>query len=378
MIRRFIQNAGWPRIIIALFLLALFIAAPFVGVRVDTSLSNTLVRFGMNGVMVLAMIPMVQAGCGLNFGLPLGIIAGLLGATLSIEFNVEIMARLVELAGQYKITWLTQEFAEAWKAPLGFASAIVIAVPIAAILGWFYGKLLNRVKGDEMMIATYVGFSSVSFMCIMWLLLPYKHPTMVWGYAGQGLRTTISVEGYWLHVLNDSLSVNLGDYSFMPECINHLYIPTGMLIFFAVMALLVWLFMKTKTGTAMTAAGSNPEFARASGVNVDRMRTISVMLSTVLGAIGIIVYEQSFGFIQLYMGPFYMALPAVASILLGGASVNKASILNVIVGTFLFQGILTMTPSVINSYLQTDMSEVIRLIVSNGMILYALTRKVRG
>ena len=378
MIRRFIQNAGWPRIIIALFLLALFIAAPFVGVRVDTSLSNTLVRFGMNGVMVLAMIPMVQAGCGLNFGLPLGIIAGLLGATLSIEFNAQIMTRLVELGGLHNISWLTQEFVDAWRAPIGFASAIIIAVPIAAILGWFYGKLLNRVKGDEMMIATYVGFSSVSFMCIAWLLLPYKNPTMVWGYAGQGLRTTISVEGYWLHVLSDSLAINLGDYSFMPEWIDHLYIPTGMLLFFAVMAVLMWIFMRTKTGTAMTAVGSNPEFARASGVNVNRMRTISVMLSTILGAIGIIVYEQSFGFIQLYMGPFYMALPAVASILLGGASVNKASILNVIIGTFLFQGILTMTPSVINSYLQTDMSEVIRLIVSNGMILYALTRKVRG
>ena len=378
MIRRFIQNAGWPRIIIALFLLALFIAAPFVGVRVDTSLSNTLVRFGMNGVMVLAMIPMVQAGCGLNFGLPLGIIAGLLGATLSIELNTKIMEWLVQLAGQYNISWLTQEFVDAYRAPIGFISAIVIAVPIAAVLGWFYGKLLNRVKGDEMMIATYVGFSSVSFMCIAWLLLPYKHPSMVWGYAGQGLRTTISVEGYWLHILNDSLALNFGDYSFMPEWINHLYIPTGMLIFFAVMAVIVWLFMKTKTGTAMTAVGSNPEFARASGVNVDHMRTISVMFSTVLGAIGIIVYEQSFGFIQLYMGPFYMALPAVASILLGGASVNKASITNVIIGTFLFQGILTMTPSVFNSVFQTDMSEVIRLIVSNGMILYALTRKVRA
>ena len=377
MLRRFIHNAGWPRIIIALFLLVLFIAAPKAGVRVDTSLSNILVRFGMNSVMVLAMIPMVQAGCGLNFGLPLGIIAGLIGATLSIELNEWLMSFLVKLAGQYGITWLTQEFVTEYHNAIGFASAIVIAVPIAAVLGWFYGKLLNRVKGDEMMIATYVGFSSVSFMCIMWLLLPYKHPTMVWGYSGHGLRTTISVEGYWLHALNDWLAVNLGDYSFMPDFLKHLYVPTGMLIFFAVMALLVWIFMKTKTGTAMTAVGSNPEFARASGVNVDKMRTISVVLSTVLGAIGIIVYEQSFGFIQLYTGALYMALPAVASILLGGASVNKASILNVVIGTFLFQGILTMTPSVINSYLQTDMSEVIRLIVSNGMILYALTRKVR-
>lgn len=372
MIGRFIQNAGWPRIIIALFLLGLFIAAPFVGVRVDTSLSNTLVRFGMNGVMVLAMIPMVQAGCGLNFGLPLGIIAGLLGATLSLEWNAEIMSWLAGLGTQYKISWLNEVFVMEWREAIGFASAIIIAIPIAAILGWFYGKLLNRVKGDEMMIATYVGFSSVSFMCIAWLLLPYKHPTMVWGYAGRGLRTTISVEGYWLHVLSDSLALNI-----QTEDI-HLYIPTGMLIFFAVMAFIVWVFMRTKTGTAMTAVGSNPDFARASGVNVDRMRTIAVIMSTILGAIGIIVYEQSFGFIQLYMGPFYMALPAVASILLGGASVNKAGILNVIIGTFLFQGILTMTPSVINSYLQTDMSEVIRLIVSNGMILYALTRKVRA
>jgi simple sugar transport system permease protein len=36
-----------------------------------------------------------------------------------------------------------------------------------------------------------------------------------------------------------------------------------------------------------------------------------------------------------------------------------------------------MTPSVINSLLHTDMSEVIRIIVSNGMILYALTRKMK-
>ena len=136
--------------------------------------------------------------------------------------------------------------------------------------------------------------------------------------------------------------------------------------------------MKTRTGTALTAVGSNPEFARASGVNIDRTRIISTVLSTVIGGIGILLYQQSFGFIQLYQAPLFMAFPAVAAILIGGASVNKASILNVMLGTFLFQGILTMTPSVINSVLQTDMSEVIRIVLSNGMILYALTRKTQA
>ena len=72
-----------------------------------------------------------------------------------------------------------------------------------------------------------------------------------------------------------------------------------------------------------------------------------------------------------------LAIIAVGLLLIGGASVNKASMLNVILGTFLFQGLLTMTPSVINAALQTDMSEVVRLIVSNGIIVYALTRKTR-
>ena len=103
-----------------------------------------------------------------------------------------------------------------------------------------------------------------------------------------------------------------------------------------------------------------------------------MIMSTWLAAIGILMYEQGFGFVQLYMAPFNMALPAVAAILIGGASVNKASITNVIIGTFLYQGLVTMTPTVMNGLFHMDMSEVIRIIVSNGMIVYALTRKTEG
>jgi len=341
-IKQFVTDFGWPRIIIFLFLFFLFLAAPFVGVKIDASLSDVLNRFGQNALFVLAMVPMIQSGCGLNFGLSLGIIAGLIGSTLSIQFG---------LTGF-----------------LGFFGAVALAIPFAVVIGWFYGLLLNKVKGEEMTIAMYVGFAGVMFMCIMWLILPYDSPTMVWGYAGKGLRTTITVEGYYRQVLNNFLAIRIG---------MEFVFPTGMILFVAFCAFLMWLFMRTKTGTAMTAVGSNPDYARASGISVDRMRTISVILSTVLGAVGIVVFQQSYGFIQLYVSPLQMPFAAVAAILIGGASVNKASMVNVLVGAFLFQGLLTMTPSVINSALKTDISEVIRIIVSNGIIIYALTRKTK-
>ncbi len=338
-IKGWAHSFGLPRLIIAGFLLVLFIAAPIVGADFWMQVTNTINRFSWNAIMVLAMVPMVHSGCGLNFGLPLGIISGLLGATLSIEFGFHGF--------------------------MSFVMAIIIATPFAIIFGWIYGQLLNKIKGGEMMIATYVGFSSVSFMCMMWLLLPYKSPNMVWGLAGKGLRTTISLEGYYDKALANILQINIGKLS----------IPTGAILFFALLAFLMWAFLHTKTGTAMTAVGSNPVFAKAAGINIDRTRTLSVIISTWLAAIGILVYEQGFGFIQLYMAPFYMAMPAVSAILIGGASVNKASITNVIIGTILFQGIVTMTPTVMNNMVHMDMSEVIRMIASNGMILYALTRK---
>ena len=152
-IQNIIKNFGWPRIIIFLFLVLLFILTPFVGIRFDTSINDVIVRFGMNGILVLSLVPMVKSGCGLNFGLQLGIIAGLLGAVISIEME-------------------TIGFA-------GFFTAVGIAIFFAVVFGFLYGLLLNKVKGDEMVVATYVGFSSVSFMCIMWLMLPFKSPNMI-------------------------------------------------------------------------------------------------------------------------------------------------------------------------------------------------------
>lgn len=336
-IKSAIKNAGWPRIIIALFLLSMYLISPFIGINLKTALGDTLVRFGMNAILVLSLVPMIQSGTGLNFGMPLGVEAGLLGAVISIELQLTGLA--------------------------GFLGAILFSIPFALLFGWLYGHILNKVKGGEMMIATYIGFSSVAIMCIMWLVLPFKSQDMIWAYGGEGLRTTISVENYWHRVLDKFLHI--------PSDI----LPLGEIFCFVVLGAIIWIFFRTKTGYAMKAVGTNDKFAKATGIDIDKIRIKSVMMSTVIAAIGIVVYQQSFGFVQLYLAPFYMAFPAIAAILIGGASVNKATILNVIVGTFLFQGILTMTPTVVNNIIQTDMSETIRIIVSNGMILYALTRK---
>lgn len=332
-----IKKVGLPRLIIGLFLLSLYATAPFVGINLKTAFNDTFIRVGMNIVLVLSLIPMIQSGTGLNFGMPLGVEAGLLGAVISIELG---------LTGFQ-----------------GFLGAILIAVPFSVIFGYFYGQILNKVKGGEMMIATYVGFSSVALMCIMWIVLPFKRPDMIWAYGGEGLRTTISIESYWDKILGKILG--------LPKEFSYI----GELILFLILAFVINEFFKTKRGLSMKAVGSNEKFARAIGIDIDKVRIESVILSTVTASIGIIIYQQSFGFIQLYLAPFYMAFPAIAAILIGGASVNKANIFNVIVGTFLFQGIITMTPIVISGVIKTDMSETIRVIISNGMILYALTRK---
>ena len=333
-----VKKMGVPRLIIGMFFLLLCLLALILNLSLTSQLGNTLVRLGMNGVLVLSMLPGIQCGISLNLGMPIGIIGGLIGGLLCIELGMSGIG--------------------------GFLFACVVGLMISAVTGYFYGQLLNRLKGDEMSVTTYVGFSVVSLMCIGWLVLPFKSPIMKWP-LGNGLRTTIGLQTTYKHVLNNFLSFELFGVT----------IPTGLLLFFALCCFLVWLFMRSKTGIAMSAAGANPRFAAATGIDVDRMRIIGTMLSTMLAAVGIIVYGQSYGFMQLYQAPRQMGFLAASAILLGGASTSRAKISNVIIGTFLFQGVLTLGMPVANALIPgSTISETLRILISNGIILYALTK----
>lgn len=334
-----VKKLGIPRVIIGLFFILLCFMCLWYDLALSTLLSNTVVRMGMNSVMVLAMVPGIQCGISLNLGLPIGLVAGLIGGLLAIELNIPGWA--------------------------GFLFAIVVGCVIAAVCGYLYAQLLNRLKGDEMSVTTYVGFSVVSVMCIAWLVMPFNSLKLRWP-LGTGLRNTIGLDSTnFKQILNNFLAFDIGGFT----------VPTGLLLFMALCCWLVWLFSRSKTGVAMQAVGNNPRFAEAAGINVDKMRIIGTTLSTVLGAVGILVYSQSYGFMQLYTAPRQMGFVAASAILIGGASTSRCKISHVLIGTFLFQGVLTLGMPVANVLVPgSTISETLRILISNGIILYALTK----
>ena len=338
-LREQLREVGIPRLVIGVFLLALFGIAVATHMDLRGLITDSLLRVARNGLLVLALLPAIQGGLGLNFGLPIGIVCGLVACVITLNAG---------MAG--------------WPA-LGLTALIGAALAVPAGIG--YGWLLNRTRGQEMMVGTYLGFAVVSGMSIFWTMAPFHNSLLVWAIGGRGLRTTLTLAGFYDRLLDKLWSFPIAGVS----------IPTGTLLVFAAACALVGLFFRTRAGLTIAAARSNPRFARAAGISDERTRVQATVFSTVLAAVGIVVFCQSYGFVQLYTAPLLMAFPAVACLLIGGATVSRASLTHVVVGTLLFQSILTVALPVTSQVIQGDITETARLIIQNGMILYALTRR---
>ncbi|WP_242652441.1 ABC transporter permease subunit [Desulfofarcimen acetoxidans] len=324
------------QLIILLFLSFLMVTAFMIDIPLMGLLNDSLNRLFMNGVLVLSLIPMLNSGAGINYGLPIGISAGLLGMCLSVN---------LKLTGY-----------------IGFLAAVTFSLPISIVFGYSYGMVLNKLKGKEEIAGVFIGFSFVFIMSLFWSIAPFNNPQMLWPIGGHGLRPTIGLNNYFAKILNNLWLINIGQFK----------ISIGFLITFLILCLMVYLFFKTKIGLAISVTGENETFARLAGINVSAMRILSTVLSTALGAVGICVYAQSYGFIELYEAPLMMAFPAASAILIGGSTGRKASVRNVIIGTFLFQSVYVITGPVANTMLAPGVSEILRTVITNGIILYAL------
>lgn len=332
-----------PRFIVIIFAFILLILTFVMKMDSASLISDSLKRVGMNLLFTLAMMPGILCGVGLNFALPIGVICGALAGVITIQMNMTGF--------------------------VGIFAAIALSLPIALAVGYLYGKLLTNMKGSEMMIGNYVNFSVISIMCIAWVYLPFSNDKILWP-MGKGVRSTILIEENYAAIFDNFLAVKIGE---------KLAIPTGTFIFAGLVCLMVWLFFRSKTGIMVRSAGTNEVFAKSIGINSDKTKIIGVIMSTVLAAVGYVVFAQSYGFYQLYAAPMMMAYPAIASILIGGATPKKATMMHIVVGTFVYQFIMTLSLPVTSSLIDANnMSEILRMIISNGIILYALTKMDGG
>jgi len=325
-----------------LYLVVLILGVIF-GFNVSTLLTASLHLFGVWALFALANVPSIQSGTGPSFALPIGIVSGLLAIVLVLAMGFTGMGFIV----------------------VGGLMALVFG----SLSGFLYGKLMNAVKGSEMAIAPYTGFAITAVFGLVWLTIPIRHPNMIF-FLGDGLRHQIPLDYFGANFILAEL---------LEFQIFGLEVRTGELLVVAVACILVWLFFRTKTGIAISAVGRNPMFAKATGINVDRSRVIANMMSTAIAAFGVVIYAQGFGFVQLYDFPMFMAFPAVACILVGGASGQRAKVTNVIVGTFLFQGLMAIALPVFTRVLEgADVVNPLRMVIQNGIILYALSRMSKG
>lgn len=338
-ISHFIDRVGRARFVMLVFLGFLVVMMFALGLKVETIISNAFTHIAMNSFFVLAMLVTVRTGTGLNFGLPLGLIAGMLAGVLSLEW---------ELSG--------------WT---GVLVAMGMAMIFGAAVGWIYGVIINRVKGSEMVVGNYIAQSFIFLMCIAWMFLPFKNNKLIMVVNGFGLRTQVPIIDYYYGVLDNFLSVQLGG----------IVIPLGMLLIFAAAAFLVWLFFRTRIGVGAMVAGVNPKFSQGLGIDEDRAHIIGSVLSSMLAAVGIVIYSQSYGYYMLYTTPKSMAFPAMAAILIGGAGTKRANLSNVIIGLCIYYGIITLASPVASGIFVGDsISELLRVVIQNGVVLYALTR----
>lgn len=102
--------------------------------------------------------------------------------------------------------------------------------------------------------------------------------------------------------------------------------------------------MKTRIGQQFRAVGQNRTVANASGIHVDHVRVIAIMISTVLAGWGQLIFVQNMGTFQTYGAHEQVGLYAGAAILVGGASIRRATNGQALLGCILFHLLFIVTP----------------------------------
>ena len=358
-------------------------------------------RLSRNAFIVLALIIPIVAGMGINFAITIGAMAAQIAALWVIEWG---------------ISGLT-----------GFLVAMLMTMPIAAFFGYLIGKLMNKMKGQEMIGGLILGYFAnglyqLLFLFIFGNLIPLKAPGLVIkGSTGVANTIDLSTDRGFKYALVGLLRVSfsiavliicgiiavgamvlfarkkmekkkaftyggicvaaivVAQLPFVKNIFSMVTVP--MVTFFVVGLLCIFnnALMKTKIGQQFRAVGQNRTVANASGINVDRVRVIAIVISTVLAGWGQLIFVQNMGSFQTYGAHEQVGLYAGAAILVGGASIKKATNGQALLGCILFHLLFIVAPSAgKNLFGDAAIGEYFRVFISYGVIALALVMYAWG
>lgn len=275
--------------------------------------NEIITRLARNSFLVLSLIIPVIAGLGLNFGIVIGAMSGQAALIIITHLGIGGLP--------------------------GFLLAALISVPFSVTLGWLTGQVLNRAKGREMVTGYILGFFAngvyqLVFLVLIGTLIPMTNPKLMLS-SGIGLRNTIDLIAVNRALDNALLSsLKLGSFK----------VPWATFLVIGLLCLFTSYFTKTKLGQQMRAVGQDMHIAEVSGINVNRTRLIAIIISTVLGAWGQLIYLQNIGTFNTYNSHEQVGMFSIAALLIGGASISKASIWNALLGVLLFHTLFVVSP----------------------------------
>lgn len=385
--------------VMIMFVVLCIVCLYFSGYTIPYVMYELFGRLSRNAFIVLALILPIVAGMGINFAVTVGAMAAQISALWVIEWNVA--GRFGSLAA--------------------FAAAMLMTVPIAAFFGYLIGKLLNKMKGQEMIGGLILGYFAnglyqLLFLFIFGNLIPLNAPGLVIK-GSTGVANTIdlstergfkySLDGLWRVDFGTGLYVFCGilltlalikflrKKSDKKALLRVFLITVGLCLIYQIPAVsglfsmvqvpmvtfglvgLLCLFndalMKTRLGQKFRAVGQSRTVANVSGINVDQVRVIAIMISTVLAGWGQLIFVQNMGSFQTYGAHEQVGLYAGAAILVGGASIRKATNSQAILGCILFHLLFIVAPSAgKNLFGDAAIGEYFRVFISYGVIALAL------
>lgn len=323
-----------------MFILICAVCIPVSGFSPGYLLNEIMTRLGRNAFLILSLLIPIMAGMGLNFGMTLGAMAGQIGLIFAADWQI-------------------------WGIP-GIILAMIISIPISILLGIFCGKMLNRAKGREM-ITSYIisffmnGLYQLVVLYMMGSIIPIMHSSIKLP-RGYGVRNTVSTG-----ILTPPMRIASRLSRYCLICRRLTLIVIGLLCLF-----IIW-FRKTKLGQDMRAVGQDMDVAGDAGIKVERTRIIAIVMSTVFAGLGMVIYLQNMGNISTYSSHTQIGMFCIAALLVGGASVDRASIGNVFLGVILFHLMFIVAPSAGAKITGDSMiGEYFRVFISYGVITLAL------